>query len=152
MTTAEESIEVDVYVAAAYNQWTQFEDFPRFMEHVEEVRQIDDRHLHWKAKIAGVQREFDTEITEQIPDARIAWRSTEGTAHAGVVDFHKLDRSSTRVTLQMDMEPEGLAETAADKLGIVRRQVRKDLQSFKELIESRGHPTGAWRGDVPREG
>ncbi len=152
MTTAERSIGVDVYVTAAYNQWTQFEDFPEFMEHVEEVRQLDDRHLHWKVKIAGVTREFDAEITEQIKDARIAWRSTGGTIHAGVVDFHKLSDSSTRVTLQLDMEPEGVAETAADKLGIIQRQVQKDLESFKKLIESRGHPTGAWRGEVPREG
>lgn len=152
MTSAQKSVEMNCYVTDAYNQWTQFEDFPKFMAGVEEIRQLDDRHLHWKVKIDGVEREFDTEITEQLPDERIAWRSTTGPTQAGVVTFHKIDDSTTRVMLQLDMEPEGITEKAGDKLGFVERQVSKDLENFKKLIESRGQPTGAWRGEVPREG
>jgi len=139
-------------VTAAYNQWTQFEDFPKFMDGVEEVTQVGDRHLHWRVKIAGVEREFDATITEQVPDTRIAWKAGGETKHAGVVDFHKLDMETTRVDLQLDMEPEGLVETVGDKLGVVERRVKKDLERFKELVESQPHPTGAWRGEVPREG
>ncbi|MBA3308994.1 MAG: SRPBCC family protein [Nocardioidaceae bacterium] len=152
MPTAEKSIDVDTYVTAAYNQWTQFEEFPQFMDGVKEVRQLDDRHLHWRVKVAGVEREFDAEITEQLKDERIAWRSTSGTHQAGVVTFHKLSQSSTRVMLQLDMESEGAVEKAGDKLGLVERKISKDLGNFKKLIEERGHPTGAWRGEVPREG
>ncbi len=152
MTTAQKSIDVDCYVTAAYNQWTQFEDFPQFMDGVEEVTQTSDRTLHWKVNINGVKREFDAEITEQIPDARIAWKADGEVKQAGVVDFHKLDDQHTRVDLQLEMEPEGLVEKVGDKLGFVERRVQKDLEKFKQLIESRGHPTGAWRGEVPREG
>jgi uncharacterized membrane protein len=152
MTTAKSSVDVKTYVTAAYNQWTQFEDFPKFMDGVEEVIQVGDRHLHWKVKIAGVEREFDATITEQVPDTRIAWKADGETKHAGVVDFHKLDMEHTRVDLQLDMEPEGLVETVGDKLGVVERKVKKDLERFKELVESQPHPTGAWRGEVPREG
>ncbi len=152
MTTAKGSVDVKTYVTAAYNQWTQFEDFPKFMDGVEEVTQIGDRHLHWRVKIAGVEREFDATITEQVPDTRIAWKADGETRHAGVVDFHKLDMETTRVDLQLDMEPEGLVETVGDKLGVVERRVKKDLERFKELVESQPHPTGAWRGEVPREG
>jgi uncharacterized membrane protein len=152
MTTAKGSVDVKTYVTAAYNQWTQFEDFPKFMDGVEEVSQIGDRHLHWRVKIAGVEREFDATITEQVPDTRIAWKADGETKHAGVVDFHKLDMETTRVDLQLDMEPEGLAETVGDKLGVIERRVKKDLERFKELVESQPHPTGAWRGEVPREG
>ncbi len=152
MTSAQKSIEVSCYVTAAYDQWTQFEAFPTFMDGVEEVRQLDDRNLHWKVKVDGVEREFDAEITEQLPDERIAWRSTSGPDQAGVVTFHKLDDSTTRVMLQLDVEPEGLVEKVGDKLGFVERQVTKDLENFKRLIEQRGGPTGAWRGEVPREG
>jgi uncharacterized membrane protein len=152
MATASKSIDVNCYVTAAYNQWTQFEDFPSFMDEVEEVTQVGDRHLHWKVKIGGVEREFDATITEQIPDTRIAWRADGEVQQAGVVDFHKLSDDQTRVTLELEMEPEGLKETAADKLGIIERRVAKNLERFKELIESRGHPTGAWRGEIPREG
>jgi uncharacterized membrane protein len=152
MTSAQKSVEVDCYVTAAYNQWTQFEDFPQFMDGVEEIRQIDDRNLHWKVKIDGVAREFDAEITEQLPDERIAWRSTSGPDQAGVVTFHKLGDTKTRVMLQLDMEPEGVVEKAGDKLGFVERQLSKDLENFKRLIEERQQPTGAWRGEVPREG
>jgi uncharacterized membrane protein len=152
VTTAQKSIDVDCYVTAAYNQWTQFEDFPQFMGGVEEVQQLDDRRLHWKVKIGGVSREFDATITEQIPDTRIAWKADGEVRQGGAVDFHKLSEDKTRVTLELDMEPDGLVEQAGDKLGIVERQVSKDLERFKEFLEERGHPTGAWRGEVPREG
>ncbi|HYI19098.1 MAG TPA: SRPBCC family protein [Solirubrobacteraceae bacterium] len=148
MSTVEESIDVKVPVRKAYNQWTQFEEFPRFMEGVEEIRQIDDTHVHWRTKIAGVEREFDTEITEQHPDHRVAWRATQGTQHAGVVTFHHIDDDTTRIMLQMDTEPEGLVEQAGDKLGVLKRRVKGDLGRFKEMIESRGSESGAWRGDV----
>ena len=148
MSTVEESIDVSVPVRTAYNQWTQFEEFPKFMEGVEEIRQIDDTRIHWKTKIAGVEREFDAEITEQHPDHRVAWRSTGGAEHAGVVTFHRLDDDTTRVMVQLDTEPEGLVEQAGDKLGVVKRRVKGDLGRFKELIEARGTESGAWRGDV----
>ena len=152
MTTAEQSIEVDVPVTTAYNQWTQFEEFPQFMDGVESITQLDDRRLHWKVSIGGVTREFDTEIVEQHPDERIAWRSVDGTSHAGVVTFHKLSDTRSRLMLQLDMEPEGLVEKAGDKLGVVARQAKSDMENFKTFIESRATETGAWRGDVPREG
>ena len=148
MSTVEESIDVSVPVRTAYNQWTQFEEFPKFMEGVEEIRQIDDTRTHWKTKIAGVEREFDAEITEQHPDHRVAWRSTGGAEHAGVVTFHRLDDDTTRVMVQLDTEPEGLVEQAGDKLGVVTRRVKGDLGRFKELIEARGTESGAWRGEV----
>jgi uncharacterized membrane protein len=148
MSTVEESIDVSVPVRTAYNQWTQFEEFPRFMEGVEEIRQIDDKRTHWRTKIAGVEREFDAEITEQHPDHRVAWRSTGGTEHAGVVTFHRLDDATTRVMVQLDTEPEGIVEQAGDKLGLVKRRVKGDLGRFKELIESDGAESGGWRGEV----
>ncbi len=148
MSTIEESIEVAVPVRTAYNQWTQFEEFPRFMEGVEEIRQLSDTRLHWKTKIAGVEREFDAEISEQHPDHRIAWHSVEGTRHAGVVTFHRLSDDTSRIMLQLDSEPEGAVEKVGDALGILRRRVKGDLERFKEMIESRGGETGAWRGEV----
>ena len=148
MSTIEESIEVAVPVRTAYNQWTQFEEFPRFMEGVEEVRQLSDTRLHWKTRIAGVEREFDAEISEQHPDHRIAWHAVEGTKHAGVVTFHRLTDDTSRIMLQLDSEPEGAIEKVGDALGILRRRVKGDLGRFKEMIESRGNETGAWRGDV----
>jgi uncharacterized membrane protein len=152
MSTATKSVDVHVPISTAYNQWTQFEDFPKFMGDVESVHQLDDRHLHWKVKIAGVEREFDAEITEQHPDERIAWRSVGGPDQAGVVTFHKLADDSTRVTLQLDMEPEGMVETIGEKAGMVSRAAERDMENFKEFIESRGLESGSWRGDVPREG
>lgn len=152
MTTAQKSVDVAVPINMAYNQWTQFEDFPEFMADVESVTQIDDRHLHWVVEVGGFQRSFDTEITEQHPEERIAWRSTEGTEQAGVVTFHKLDDNLTRVTLQMEMEPAGAAETVGEKTGLVGQVVERDMKNFKEFIESRGSETGAWRDDIPREG
>jgi len=149
MSTIEESIDVDVPVRTAYNQWTQFEEFPQFMEGVESIRQIDDTHTHWKVEFDGVHREFDAEITEQHPDERVAWKSTGGTKHAGVVTFHRLDDAKTRIMLQLDMEPEGLVEQAGDKLGFVKRRAKGDLGRFKTLIEAQGSESGAWRGDVP---
>ena len=148
MSTIEESIEVAVPVRTAYNQWTQFEEFPRFMEGVEEIRQLSDTRLHWKTKIAGVEREFDAEITEQHPDHRIAWRSVGGTDHAGVVTFHRLSDDTSRIMLQLDSEPEGAVEKVGDALGILKRRVKGDLERFKKMIESRGAETGAWRGEV----
>ncbi|HZB42318.1 MAG TPA: SRPBCC family protein [Ilumatobacter sp.] len=148
MSTIEQSIEIDVPVRTAYNQWTQFEEFPSFMEGVESVTQIDDTHLHWVADIAGVRREWDAVVTEQHPDERVAWTSTSGTSNAGVVTFHKLDDAKTKVMLQLDVDPEGIVERAGDALGVIRRRATGDLERFKKLIESRGQESGAWRGDV----
>ena len=142
------SIDVEVPVRTAYDQWTQFEEFPRFMEGVQSVRQLDDTHLEWKASVAGVEKEWRAEITEQEPDERIAWRSTSGAANAGVVTFHRLDVGKTRVTLQLDVEPEGGIESVGDSLGLVKRRAEGDLERFKEFIEGRGAATGAWRGEV----
>jgi uncharacterized membrane protein len=152
MTSVVETVDVAVDVPTAYNQWTQFESFPQFMEGVEEVRQLDATHTHWVTKVGGVTREFDATITEQHADERIAWRSQNGTEHAGVVTFHRLGPAMTRVTAQMEMDPTGFAETVADKTGLIQRRVKGDLDRFKQFIESRGQETGAWRGDVPRTG
>ncbi|CAN5671905.1 SRPBCC family protein [soil metagenome] len=151
MSTIEESIEVVVPVRTAYNQWTQFESFPRFMEGVERVDQLDDERLHWVAEIAGRRREWDAKITEQTPDQRVAWYGTGDTKHAGVVTFHRVDDNKTRVMLQMDFEPTDFVEKVGDALGIVRRRVKSDLGRFKEFIESRGQATGEWRGEVKQE-
>jgi uncharacterized membrane protein len=146
--TIEQSIEVDVPVNTAYNQWTQFEEFPEFMAGVETVRQIDDTHLHWKASIGGIEREWDAEITEQTPDQRIAWTATDGTGNAGVVTFHRLDENKSRVMLQMTIAGQDLLEKIGEKLGVIESQVEADMARFKEMIEERGTETGAWRGDV----
>jgi uncharacterized membrane protein len=148
MSIVEKSIEVNVPISAAYNQWTQFEDFPKFMEGVEEVTQIDDTHLHWCAEIAGKDKEWDAEITEQIPDERIAWHSTSGAVNSGVVTFDEISENSTLVTVQMQYEPEGAVENVGDALGVLSRRVEGDLERFKEFLESRGRETGAWRGTV----
>ena len=150
MTTIIKAIDVEVPIGTAYNQWTQFESFPHFMEGVQEVRQIDDTHTHWVTEIAGVKREFDATITEQHPDERVAWKSDDGPDHAGVITFHRLDEGVTRVTAQMDIDPEGFVEQAADKLGVLKHRVKGDLDRFKDFIEQRGGETGAWRGDVSR--
>ena len=151
MATIEKSIDVDVPVRTAYNQWTQFEEFPRFMEGVEKVEQIDDTHLRWVASIGGKRKEWTARITEQIPDARIAWTSEEGAKNGGVVTFHKLAPDRTRVMLQLEYEPEDVVETVGDALGVVSRRVENDLKRFKEFIESRGRETGAWRGEVRQQ-
>jgi len=147
-STTEESIEINVPISTAYNQWTQFEDFPKFMDSVHEVRQLDDRHLHWRADIAGKEAQWDAEIVEQIPDQRIAWRSTSGVKNSGVVTFHKISDSKTRVMLQMDYTPQGFNEKVGDVLGLVKMQMKGNLKRFKELLENRGTETGAWRGTV----
>jgi uncharacterized membrane protein len=151
MSTYEESIEVQVPVRTAYNQWTQFEDFPRFMEGVEEVRQLTDTELQWIAEIAGQRREWKAEITEQSPDERIAWTSTEGARNGGVVTFHRIDDGQTRVMLQMEFEPDDGLEKAGDVAGVVKSRVKGDLERFKEFIEGRGQETGAWRGEVDQD-
>jgi uncharacterized membrane protein len=149
--TIEQSIEVDVPVRTAYNQWTQFEEFPSFMAGVETVKQIDDAHVHWKAKIGGIAREWDAVITEQTPDQRVAWNATDGTGNAGVVTFHRLDENKTRVMVQMTIEGEDLVEKIGEKSGVIESQVEADLDRFKELIESRGTETGGWRGQVTQD-
>jgi uncharacterized membrane protein len=148
MASVVESIDVKVPVSTAYNQWTQFEDFPRFMEGVKSVTQTDDTHLHWVAEVAGNEEEWDAEITEQHADERVAWKAIRGAENAGVVTFHRIDDETSRVTLQMDVEPEGIVENVGTALGFLDRRVKGDLERFKEFIESRGGETGAWRGEV----
>jgi uncharacterized membrane protein len=152
MASVTKSIDVHVPISTAYNQWTQFETFPEFMGGVDQITQLDDRHLHWKVTVGGQHREFDAEITEQHPEERVAWKSTDGKTHAGVVTFHQLAPDETRVTVQLDWEPEGLAEKAGAIVGIDDKQVSGDLSRFKDFIESRQSETGSWRGEVPREG
>ena len=151
MASVTESVEVAVPVRTAYNQWTQFEEFPKFMESVQEVKQVDDTHLHWKALVGGKVKEWDAEITEQRPDERVAWRSVDGQDNAGVVTFHKLDDGVCRVTVQIDAEPEGLVEKAGDALGVLGRRVKGDLERFRDFIQSRGGETGAYRGEVEQD-
>jgi uncharacterized membrane protein len=148
MSTIEKSIEVNVPVRTAYNQWTQFEEFPRFMEGVKEVTQLDDTCLHWKAAIAGQDKEWDAEITEQTPDQRIAWTSRGGAINGGVVTFHRLSDARSKVMLQLEYAPQGVVESVGDALGVVSLRVQGDLERFKEFIEKRGRETGAWRGQV----
>ena len=150
MATIEQSIEVNVPVRTAYNQWTQFEEFPRFMDGVQSVRQLDDKRLHWRVEIGGKVKEWDAEITEQRPDERIAWTSRGGTHNAGVVTFHRLDDNRSKVMLQLDYDPQGVMENVADAVGVVSARVKGDLQRFKDFIESQGRETGAWRGEVDR--
>ena len=148
MAKVEASIDVNVPVSTAYNQWTQFEEFPSFMEGVKQVRQIDDQTLEWTAEIAGKEQTWRAEIDEQEPDQRIAWHATECARNAGSVDFHRIDDSTTRVMLMLDYEPEGALEKIGDAAGIPQRQVEGDLERFKEFIESRGTESGAWRGRI----
>ncbi len=148
MAQVTESVDVKVPVSTAYNQWTQFEEFPSFMGGVEQVQQLDDTHLHWVAEIAGKRDEWDAEITEQKPDERVAWTARGGKGNAGVVTFHRLSDDETRVTVQLDWQPEGMVENVGTALGFDDRQVAKDLERFKEIIESRGGESGAWRGEV----
>jgi len=148
MSKIETSIDVDVPVRVAYDQWTQFEQFPQFMDGVESVKQLDDTRLHWVASVAGQRKEWDAEIVQQEPDQRIAWKSTSGDDNAGAVDFHRLADERTRVTLTMDIDPAGIIETVGDAVGIPARQISGDLERFKEFIESRPGATGAWRGTV----
>jgi uncharacterized membrane protein len=148
MASVEKTIDVRVPVSAAYNQWTQFEEFPRFMEGVKRVKQVADDRLHWEVSIGGKDEEWDARITEQDPDQRIAWTSTGGARNAGVVTFHKLEPEVTRVALQIEYEPEGALESIGDAIGVVGRRIEGDLERFKEFIEDRGRETGGWRGEI----
>ena len=148
MATIEKSIEVEVPVRTAYNQWTQFEEFPRFMDGVQEVKQLNDTRLHWVAEVAGKKQEWDAEITEQQPDQCVAWTAKDGDRNAGRVTFQRLADDKTRVNLKMGYEPEGAVEAAGSALGFVDRRVEGDLKRFKEFIEARGTETGGWRGSV----
>lgn len=148
MSSVTKSIDVNVPVHVVYNQWTQFEAFPQFMEGVQEVRQLDNKRLHWRAEIAGKKEEWDAEITEQVPDTRIAWRSISGAPNTGVVAFRSTSTGMTEITLQMGYEPQGVGEKVGDALGFADRQVEGDLKRFKEFIEGRGLPTGGWRGTI----
>jgi uncharacterized membrane protein len=150
MSVIEKSIAVNVPVHTAYNQWTQFEDFPKFMKGVVQVKQLDDRKQHWRIDIGGKEKQFEAEITEQIPDQRIAWRSISDLHHAGVVTFHRLSDTQTKVMLQIDYEPQGPIEKVGDMLGAVSMRVQGDLDKFKQFIESRKQETGAWRGEIRR--
>ncbi|CCH86911.1 Cyclase/dehydrase [Modestobacter italicus] len=147
-TKVEESIQVDVPVSTAYNQWTQFEEFPHFMGGVREVRQLGDQRLHWVAEIAGVRREWDAAVLEQVPDQKVAWAATGGATNAGAVRFTPAGPAATVVHLTLEYEPEGVVEKAGDALGIVGRQAKSDLARFKEFIEDAGYESGAWRGTV----
>ncbi len=151
MASVKESIQVNVPVSTAYNQWTQFEDFPQFMEGVESVTQIDDTHVRWVAEVGGQRHEWEAEITDQQPDQRIAWRATDGKDNAGIVTFQPLGGDQTRIDVEMSYETEGVVEALGSAIGADDRRVKADLERFKELIESRGMESGAWRGEV-REG
>jgi uncharacterized membrane protein len=148
MARVEESIEVNVPVSTAYNQWTQFEEFPKFMEGVESVKQIDDTHLRWAAEIGGKRQEWEAEITEQKPDRKIAWRAVDGDYNSGTVTFEPVSENETRINVVIEHETEGMVESLGSALGADSRHVNGDLERFKELVESRGAETGAWRGEV----
>jgi uncharacterized membrane protein len=148
MSRFESTIVADVPVRMAYDQWTQFESFPQFMDGVQSVEQLDDKTLSWVATVGGQRKEWRAEITDQTPDERVAWRSTDGAQNAGAVLFEPIGDDRTRVTLRMDVEPEGPVETVGDSLGLVKRQVTEDLGRFKRYIEERVTPTGAWRGEI----
>lgn len=151
MAAITESIDVDVPISTAYNQWTQFESFPHFLDEVEEIRQVDDTTNHWRVRIGGQAREFDTVISEQLPDERIAWKSVGGDVqHAGVVTFHRLSNASTKVTVQLEWAPSGAVEKLGSVFGIDDHAVKKDLSNFKEFIERQGNETGAWREEIHR--
>jgi uncharacterized membrane protein len=144
----EESIEVGVPVRTAYNQWTQFEEFPKFMEGVDSVRQLDDKRMHWVATVAGQKIEWDAEITDQTPDVRIAWRSTSGPWQGGAALFSPIDANRTKVTVRIEYEPQGAAQHLASAFGLISSRIKGDLARFKEFIEARGAETGAWRGEI----
>jgi uncharacterized membrane protein len=149
MSRIEKSIDVAVPLRTAYNQWTQFEEFPRFMEGVESVRQLGDRRLSWRAKVGGKTVDWTAEIVAQKPDRFVSWKSTSGHPNSGTVSFEPLEPNRTRVSVALDFEPKGFAESAGDALGVVSRRVQGDLERFKEFLESRGTETGAWRGQIP---
>ncbi|MEX2426180.1 MAG: SRPBCC family protein [Thermomicrobiaceae bacterium] len=148
MATVEKSIEINVPVRTAYNQWTQFEEFPKFMEGIREVHQQDDTHLVWHANIGGKDESWEAEITEQLPDKRIAWRNKTGAINSGVVTFHHINDQTSRVMLQMEYETTGFLESVGDALGMMSRRIEGDLDRFKDMIESQHEESGAWRGEV----
>jgi uncharacterized membrane protein len=148
MSRFEESITVDVPVRVAYDQWTQFEDFPKFMEGVESVEQVTEKTLRWTASVAGQTKEWMADIVDQTPDERIAWKSTDGAENAGAVLFRPIDATSTEVTLRIDAEPEGPIETAGDALGFLKRRVHGDLERFKEHVDSKVGNGKGWRGEI----
>jgi uncharacterized membrane protein len=148
MERVEKFVEVNRPVSTVYNQWTQFEEFPLFMDGVKEVRQVDDTHLYWRAEVWGKEKEWEAEITEQEPDTRISWKSITGTWNAGTVRFEPLGDDRTIVRLAMAYDPKGLIEDVGDALGLFSAQVEKSVEGFKRFIESRGQETGAWRGEV----
>jgi uncharacterized membrane protein len=148
MRQIEKTIEVDCPVRTVYNQWTQFEDFPKFMAGVKSVRQLDDTHLHWQAEVWGKDEAWDAEITEQTPDTRISWKSVAGAKNTGTVRFEPLGPERTRVRLALAYEPEGVVENLGNALGVMESQVQNSVDDFKKFIESRGEATGAWRGEV----
>lgn len=152
MHTVSSDIDIPAPIRSVYNQWTQFEDFPAFMWGVEKVRQVSDSTLEWRVTVAGVERQFSTEITEQLPDERIAWKSTSGPQHAGVVTFHRLNDKETRIRLQLDWEPDGFVEHAGALLQLDDMQVKAALEKFAQLMESNAFVTGAWRGEIDRPG
>jgi uncharacterized membrane protein len=148
MKIVEQSIIVNQSLSVVYDQWTQFEDFPQFMEGVKTVRQLDEKNLHWEADIGGKFETWDAEIFEQIPDKRIAWRSISGAQNSGVVNFDPISVRETKVTVSLSYEPQGAMENLGSALGVVNARVRGDLKRFKTFIEARGTPTGAWRGEI----
>ena len=148
MEHIEKAVDVEAPLSTVYNQWTQFEEFPKFMEGVVEVRQLDDKRLHWRAKVAGKEKEWDAEIFEQAPDERIAWRSISGALNTGQVTFQSLGANKTRVSLKINYDPTGALENIGDALGVVSLRVDGDLKRFKEFIEKRSAETGAWRGEI----
>ena len=147
-TTIHTSIELNVPVRSAYNQWTQFEEFPKFMEGVKEVRQLDNEHLHWKVKIAGKEKEWDAEILDQTPDKHIIWMSRGGALNAGMVEFQSLSEARSKILLEITYDPEDIVEAIGDEMGVVSLRVKRDLERFKGFIEARGRETGAWRGTI----
>jgi len=151
MSSVEKSVEVEAPIRAVYNQWTQFEEFPRFMEGVKEVRQLDDQHVHWRAEIAGKEVEWDAVIIEQLLERHIAWRSISGAKNTGTVSFEPVDANRTRVTLRMEYVPEGPAQKMADWVGLLGSRVEGDLKRFQKFIEARGVETGGWRGEIQAE-
>ena len=148
MEHVEKIVEVNRPLSTVYNQWTQFEEFPLFMQGVKEVRQLDDTHLHWRAEIWGKEKEWDAEITEQEPDKRISWKSVSGAGNAGTVRFEPLDEHRTRVRLVMAYNPEGVVENVGDALGVFTSRVEHTVEDFKRFIEARDSETGAWRGEI----
>jgi uncharacterized membrane protein len=148
METIKKSIEVERPLRTVYNQWTQFEEFPRFMKGVRKVTQLDDQRLHWEAEVGGKNKEWDARITDQIPDHLIAWQSEGGVYTSGAVEFAATGPNRTRIDVQLIYDPESFVESAGDTLGLVSTKVENDLQRFKEFIENRGQETGAWRGTI----